>query len=657
MIWIICAVLSAAMLALSVHSYLDKNGGSLRVVYVLACLFIATYIIYIPAFLTSYDLLSGMIGNFVHVLQVISMDADIMEFYDVINAGIGNVVVTKIYIVLLGVLHIALPTISAVTAVTVLLRCFSSMQLFFANSGKEPIFIFSELNERSMQLAKSLEKIKCGILFSGSGNESLNMESNRANKCIFKEESISELNIKIKKKKNIHFFCISDNEDESLSYALQLIEKFLSLSDTEQEHIHIYLFSKHQDFSTFIDSADKGMLDIQCINEYEMLVYNLLDKYPLFQFTKDSIHVLLHGLSYVNVVALKAIAWCGQLSGFSMRISVAGVNIGKQISELELYTPGLFADRYSIDFYDCENEKEVIDAVERNCADANYIIVSDDSDNDTINYGILLRRLFYKLSKDYDYCPPVFCHIKEPSKYNIVDNLATAESNPKRKMSYDLIPFGSLSEVYSYEKLVDSDLEKLAKNVHLAYEEIFSDGQIDVKEALRRYNTFEVNKRSNRANALHIRYKLNLLGLDYSDESGVCCVEMRDYYTEASVEKLAISEHDRWMAFLETEGWIPAAKEDVYSYRESGISRGRHNCPLLKMHPYICEYEKLEDLSMELEGKDTSVYDRELILRIPDILGDKWNAAGKKYKIIILNKQSGGYHHGESEHENDRFGS
>ena len=650
MIWIICATLSAMMLALSVRAYLNKNNGSLRVVSVLACLFIATYIIYIPAFLTSYDFLSGLIGNFVHVLQVVTIDADIMEFYDVINTEIGNSVFANVYVVLLGTLHIALPAVSALTAVTVLFRCFSSMQLFFANNCKKPIFIFSELNERSSQLAKSLEKIKCDIVFSNSDNDSLNNESNSTNNCIFKEESISELKIKSKKGKNIHFFCISENEDESLSYALQLIEKFSKLGDAEQEYIHIYQFSKHQDFSVFIDSADKGVLDIQCINEYEMLVYNLLDKYPLFKFAKSDIHVLLHGLSYINMVALKAIAWCGQLSVFSMRISVVGVDISKQINELKLSVPGLFTDRYCIDFYDCKNEKEIIDTISKECADANYIIVSDNSDNDTMNCGIILRRLFYRLSTNYDYCPPIFCYIKEPSKYNIVKNLATAEANPKRKMSYDLIPFGSLSEVYSYEKLVDSDLEKLAKNVHLAYEEIFSDGEIDVKEAIRRYNIFEVNKRSNRANALHIRYKLNLLGLDYSDKEEFDSVEMSDYYTEDYLERLSISEHDRWMAFLETEGWIPSTKEDVYSYRESGISKGRHNCPILKMHPYICEYERLKELSVDLEGKDTTVYDKELILRIPDILGDKWNVAGKKYKILILDKQSGGYNYGHSKH-------
>lgn len=155
-----------------------------------------------------------------------------------------------------------------------------------------------------------------------------------------------------------------------------------------------------------------------------------------------------------------------------------------------------------------------------------------------------------------------------------------------------------------------SDFEKIAKNVHLAYEEIFSDGDINVAEALERYNVFEVNKRANRANALHIRYKLNLLGLDYADKSDVETVELCNYYTEESLEELSVSEHDRWMAFLEMEGWEPSSKEDVYAYRESGISKGRHNCPILKMHPYICKYDKLKELSLDLEGKDTTVYDK-----------------------------------------------
>lgn len=635
MIWMICAIICAVMIALSLRAYLNKRNGSLRVIFVLACLFIATYIIYIPVYLISYDFVSAIIGNFVHVLQVITIDADIMEFYDVISLEIDGLIFTKAYMLLLGILHVALPTISALTAVTVLFRCFSSMQLYFANLCKKPLFIFSEANERSLQLAKSLENIKCDIVFANSIADSLNNENDSRNQFIFKEENISELNIKSTKGKDVYFFCISEDEDSSLSQSLQIIEKYSKLKEG-QKHIHIYQFSKHEDFSVFIDSANKGNLDIQCINEYEMLIYNLLNRYPLFKYAKSDIHVLLHGLSKINIVALKAIAWCGQLCGYSMRISIVGIHIKEKIDELKLSVPGLFTERYNLMFYDCNSEKEIIETISEHCSDANYIIVSESIDNDTMNRAILLRRLFYKLDENYKRCPPIFCYIKEPSKFNIVKNLTTAESNPKRKMSYDLIPFGSLDEIYSYDSLINSDLEKLAKNVHLAYEEIFSDGEIDVNEALGRYNVFEVNKRSNRANALHIRYKLNLLGLDYTDKLEDENIVLSDYYTEERLEKLSFSEHDRWMAFLETEGWVPASKEDVYAYRKSDISKGRHNCPILKMHPYICEYEKLKDLSMDLEGKDTTVYDKELILRIPDILGDKWNVAGKKYQITKL---------------------
>ena len=603
-------------------------------IYVLVCLFVATYIVYIPAYLVTYDFLSGLIGGFVHVLQVITIDADIMEFYAVINEEIGNCAFTKVYMVLLGILHITLPTISALTAVTVLFRCFSSMRLFFANNCMKTMFVFSEVNERTLQLAKSLEKIKCNIVFANSTENSLNNENDSKRGFIFKEESISELNIRSKRGKDIYFFCISENEDSSLSHTLQLIEKFSKLEDVEQEYIHIYQFSKYHDYTVFIDSSDKAAIDVQCINEYEMLLYNLLHQYPLFEYARTDINVLLHGLSPINIVALKTIAWCGQLSGYSIKITVVGMDIKKQVEELRLSVPGLFTNRYCIEFYDCSNEKEIVDTISCYCADANYVIVSEATDNETMKCGIRLRRLFYKLSQGFDYCPPIFCYIQEPSKFNIVKNLATAESNPKRKMSYNLVPFGSLEEVYTYKNLIDSELEKLAKNVHLAYEEIFSDVSINVSDALKRYNVFEVNKRSNRANALHIRYKLNLLGLDYTEKLDVEVVNMCDYYTKESLEKLSVSEHNRWMAFLETEGWEPSTKEEVYLYKESGISKGRHNCPILKMHPYICEYEKLKDLSLDLEEKDTTIYDKELILRIPDILGDKWNVAGKKYQII-----------------------
>ena len=636
--WIICASVAVLLIVIGVGLYLGKKNSNTRSVIALGCIFGATLVAYSPVYFGDYGIIGGLFGNVIHTLRVVTIDADVTEFYDAIRSGLESELLTKAYTVMIGVLHIALPMLSAVTAFTVLVRYFSTMQVHLAGKRNCPMFIFSEVNERSLHLAKSLEKIKCDIIFAGSTADSFNGKIENKHSVILKDEEISELTIKNRKGKDIYFFCISEDEDVSLGHTLDLIERYSSASEAEQEHIHIYQFTKHEDFAVFIDSADKESIDVQCINEYEMLVYNLLDKHPLMKYGRSGAHVLIHGLSDMNVVALKAVAWCGQMSNFTLRISVVGVDMVDRINELRMNTPGLFTDRYDIRFFDCRTEKEVIDTIRTDCADANYIIVGEKSDNDTMNLGISLRRLFYMMDTEFSACPPIFCYIKEPSKFSLIKDLATAESNPKRKVNYNLTPFGSLEEVYTYETLISSGLENIAKNVHLAYEEIFSDGEINIKEALKRYNIFEVNKRANRGAALHIRYKLNMLGLDYKEIVGPEDEELqlKDAYTEEALESMSVAEHNRWMAFLEAEGWLTAEKDEVNAYRNSGISRGRHNCPILKMHPYICEYEKLRDLSVELEGKDTTVYDRELIARIPDILGDKWNVSGKKYKIVRL---------------------
>lgn len=634
MMWIVCAIISILLLVFCVCTYLQKERGHLRVISILVSLFVAAYIAYLPVYVERYDLLSGLLGAIIRVLQVITIDADLVEHYDIITAGIASQKFLSLYMLVLSILHVSLPLVSALTAVTVLLRCFSSLQLYWMNCNSKPIFVFSEVNEASIQLAEGLGNIKCGIIFASSRENELGTDDAVTKKYIFREETIADIRIKIKKNKEIYFFCLSENEDDSLTCSLQLMEKYSKRQKSEQEHIHIFQFTKYEDFSVFVDSANKGMLDVQCVNVYERVIYDLLSKWPLYTNTDTRIHVLLHGLSKINQIALKTILWCGQVSGYSLCISVVGTNITSIIEELKLSTPGMFTAKYNVNFYDCQTEVEVSQIIHDKCADANYIIACEPTDNETILRGIDLRRMFYKIQDGFESHPYIFCFVKQPVKMKIAESLATAESNAKRKVSYDLIPFGNLAEIYTYDALVCSENEQLAKNVHLAYEEIFSDGEIDVHAAMQRYGVFEVNKRSNRANALHIRYKLDLLGLDYVEGNPQEGVRMEDYYNDKVMKSLAYSEHDRWRAFLESEGWITATKKEVEAYRSADLSRGRHNCPILKMHPYICEYEALKELSIELEGKDTTVYDEELILRIPDILSDKWGVNGKTYKIV-----------------------
>ena len=636
MIWLICAIISLILIALSVKFALTKSKGSFRFLWVLIFLFVATYVAYLPGYLYSYSISTAIFGNIVNTLQVITIDADYFQLYEVVHQAIPLDILASLYMVMLVIFHILMPIVSALSAATLLLRCFSKIKLYFANRSKKPTYVFSELNERSLKLAKDLSKTKCNIIFANCDDDSILSKGDDTKNFIYKDESIEELKLTCKNNKQVYFFLLSENEDESLASTLAIIETYSKVTESLQENIHIYHFSKNKDYSIYIDSTNKGSLDIRCINEYEMLIYNLLDKFPLYKYAKNDIHVLLYGLSKINQTALKTIVWCGQVYNHKLKISVVGKDIENQVDELKIAVPGFFEGLHNINFYNTKTETESLTLVKEKCKDASYVIVSENTDNETMEKGVELRRLFYKVDETFTNCPPIFCYIKDEAKSNVLANLKTAENKEARKMSYSLVPFGNIEEIYTMKYLVDSSLEKIAKNVHLAYEEIFSDGPIDVKEAIKRYNIFEVNKRSNRANALHIRYKLNLLGLDYTEDENATSVDFKKYLTEELLDKLAYSEHDRWLSFLQSEGWTTSSKADVYAYKESGISKGRHNCPILKLHPYICEFEKLKDLSLEIEGKDTTVYDSELIIRIPDILGDKWGVAKTNFKIIKM---------------------
>lgn len=640
MIWFISAGIAVASVVIGIVVYAKKQG-IMQILLTVTTFLVASYVIYLPVYVQNGDILNGVFGNLIHTLQMLTVDADFSEFSALISAELNSSVFNAIYTVIRGILHIALPLMSAMSLFSIIFKCFSTIELKIANIKKRPIYIFSERNERALELVESLKGVKCDIVFTGVEDTDLENNGESSRGFIYKEEDVSDLEISKKKNKEIYYFCLTEDGDKCLSQVLSLIEKLSKLDSDEQDNVHVYLFSKSEDYSIYIDSSNKGNINLHCINEYETQVQNLLDKYPLINGKDSKIHVLLYGFNKLNQIAFKNIIWCGQLANHLLQISIVGVDIKKEVEQVKYEAPNVFLNSKNIKIYDCKSEIEACEVVKEKCADANYIIVNGKTDNETMDQGVSLRRLFYCNDKSFSNCPPIYCYVNDPAKHNILKNLATAEAKLEKKVSYNLIPFGSISEVYSSSCLLNSDVERLAKNVHLAYEEIFSDGPIDVKEAIKRYNLFEINKRSNRANALHIRYKLRLLGLDYVESDGTEGENLLDYLNEENKEMLFRAEHDRWLVFYESEGWTQSTKEDVYAYRNSGISKGRHNCPLLKKHPYICGYDDLKDLSEEIEGKDTTIYDKELILRIPDILGDKWGVAKKKYKIIKLDTTDG----------------
>lgn len=636
MIWYICLCLGVLLIALSVRCVLRKRMGELRAGAALLLLLAATYVLYIPAFFRSYDPLAALLADAVNLMQVISMDADYLAFYDLIRQAMPVELAWKCYLLLLGILHIVLPVATAMTAFTFLLRYIANMQALLIDRRGGDVYVFSTLNEHSERLARDIRAAypTASIVFSGCSDQDGLLKLRRELNCTTHYERIAPRRSG-RKSGEVCYFCISDDEDSNLNDTLRLLDALRAEAVEVQRRAHVYLFSEQRDVETMIDSTEKGSVDIHLIQKSQTAVYQLLDRYPLFNGAKNgSISLLLCGYGRINRAVLHAAAWCGQLDGYRLTIHVICADAAREEKELRSECPGLFSPRYQIRFYEGDTWADVREQTLRHCPDSTYVVVDQGDDGGNIGTALALRRLFYSVGEDYTNAPGIYVYIADENKYDTVQRLMTPEANTARQRSYDLIPFGGDHAFYTCSVLVDSPIERLAKNVHLVYEDIFSDGEIDVGQALERYNRFEVNKQSNRANALHIRYKLSLLGLDYTDRADVEAVELSQFLREDALERLTRAEHDRWMAFLESDGWQTASIAQVRAYQRAGLSAGRHNCPLLKMHPYICPYDELQACSDALGLPDSTVYDRELIARIPDILGDRWNVAGKTYQII-----------------------
>ena len=299
---------------------------------------------------------------------------------------------------------------------------------------------------------------------------------------------------------------------------------------------------------------------------------------------------------------------------------------------MNMYYPEVLNSGYDINFFEANIDSVECESIlKTHCNDANYIVVCRENDNLNLRTALFLRKYFYKMNHNYLNKPFISLYINSNERNIAIKNIK------EKNIRYDLYPFGSDMELYTYQELIESKLENLAKNVHLAYAEIFNEGtSIDLKKELQNYNKLEVTKKSNRAAALNIQYKLWQMGYEYTEEEHVDEIEeLRIYLNGEDIEEFARVEHDRWMAFYRTEGWSTVSVEDV---KTEGYQRLSNNgkSTLLMMHPDICPYEEIKSRCEIIGREDTTKYDKLLIQYIPDIIGDKWGNMSKKYKIRKL---------------------
>ncbi len=176
-------------------------------------------------------------------------------------------------------------------------------------------------------------------------------------------------------------------------------------------------------------------------------------------------------------------------------------------------------------------------------------------------------------------------HLGVPFVCEYGGTMPLAKNYPGRYRIYRVLPYRVL------------ELEELAKTVHELYceKEVKRGETIADNIALQPWERLPENlKNANRAQVADIPSKLRLLGYELAPNDGLPASEIR--YDDATLEKLSIREHARWMSDRMQNGWTFGEKRD----------------DARKLHPLLVPWEQLSE-----PEKDK---DRDTIRNLPKLV-------------------------------------
>ncbi len=462
-----------------------------------------------------------------------------------------------------------------------LFKNMSAYMKYFTIRRKE-LYVFSELNDRSLALASDLKRNnkKCGIVFADvreEGDETngeRKAEAKKIGAVCFKKDILLLHFRRRRAKKSTFFFAIGEDEAENVNIAIKLIERYQEL-----ENSRIYVFSTGVESELLLTDAQKGNIKVHRINEARSLINRVLYENGdiLFQSAKPEgggmkrIGAVVVGMGKHGTEMVKALSWYGQMDGY--RLSITAFDRDRLARHrFTALAPELMDPRYNGVIVEGEAQYTIqihpaMD-VETSCfarkiaklTDTTYVLVALGNDEMNIKTAVMLRMYFERMN-----IHPVIQAIV----YNTRQKKALEGIINYRGQAYDIDFIGDLESSYAKKVIINSELEDDALLCHLGWD--------NAKEE--DFWAYEYNYRSSTASAIHTRAKRNR-GIPGVLKAG------KDL-TPQEEKQLQQLEHRRWNAYMRSEGYV----------------FGKTKNDLGKMHHDLVNFEKLSDSEKKKDSR------------------------------------------------------
>ena len=592
MIWKICFFLSLAVLAAAAGCAVRlmkkrRSGTALTPFHILFAGFFGA------VFIGQLPLIAGQVGEGT-VLKILTLNA--MQTIQVFTANVGADVIldnitrdatdiSGIYSAYMSVLFLAAPLMTF----GFLISLFRSVltRLTFLTHFFGDLYVFSELNEKALTLARDVKNNHPGavIVFTGvqSGEEkeiSLAEEAKEMRAILFGNDIVAADFSRHSRKSRLILILIREQSGENLAQALKLIPKYQDRENTE-----VYVFSSELEGELLLSGAMKGKVKIRRVNEVRSLIYHYLydrgeELYAGAAAQEDgtrAIHAVVVGLGRYGKELVKALTWYCQMDGYSITIDAFDADPLAE-EKFAADCPELMSEEYNGVVIPGESQYTIrihsgVDVNTRTFSemigeirDATFVFVSLGGDTVNLSQAARLRMLCERAG-----CKPVIRTVL----YSTDEKAALDGLTNYRGQAYNIDAIGDFETSCSEEVLMGGELERLALKRHLKYGDEASFWQ------------YEYNYRSSMASAIHEKARL-FCGIPGAGKEQLT-IEERD-----AIEPI---EHRRWNAYMRSEGY-------VYSGSPEKSSRN----DLAKMHHDLVKFDLLTE---EEKRKDSGTSHRD----------------------------------------------
>lgn len=368
--------------------------------------FAAIMFIFFPVYFNTYytDTLAyvrPLLHSFHNTMRVFILDGEFDTIKNAVeNAGIWT---QRWYTFYSAILYVLAPILTA----GFILSMFKSVTAEFRlrRAKKRPAFFFSELNDRSIALAESInskEDIKKPVFVFAEVYDKTQEEHyenvSRAKElgAILMQKDIVDIDFE-KKTGRVEIFLIGEDESENVSQAVKIItDKYKSKrkdlagkSYNERKNTKVFVFARSEGSARILDSLDKGnqyadidekrfendeMIDdselfrVRRIDDIQLLAWDSVENADIFEkYTEIDgekvISVLLLGMGEYGVELFKTLVWYGQMKGYRLEINIVDKADGNASakSKLSHICPEIISTNnrkldgdafYSIEFYE-----------------------------------------------------------------------------------------------------------------------------------------------------------------------------------------------------------------------------------------------------------------------------------------------------------------